>query len=98
MGLEVYNLNEPIFPDMELTHIAYTTSLGGGRGTSFVAQTFLELDSTKAGLETLSCRRSHHQEIYLTWVSAWRVALLGERVWQIAYSQMDWQVGLPFSL
>jgi hypothetical protein len=37
---------------MGVTHIAYTTSSGGGRGTSFIAQTFLELGSTKVDLVT----------------------------------------------
>ena len=50
---------------MGVTHIAYTTSSGGGRGTSFIAQTFLELDSTKAGLVTPSRRRSQYKKMIL---------------------------------
>jgi len=98
MGLEVYNLNELVFTGMAVTHIACTTSLGGGRGTSFVAQTFMELDSTKAGLVTPSRRRSPYKENYLTRASTWRVALLGEMAWQIAHCQMGWEVGPPMPL
>jgi hypothetical protein len=62
-ALKVYNSNELGLISTEATYIVYTTSLGGGRGTSTgaVAQTFLAL-----GLVTPSRCRSQYKKAYLT--------------------------------
>jgi hypothetical protein len=67
MGLEVYNSNELGFVATGVTYMEYTTSLAGGRGTSFgcVAQTFLELGPIEACLVTPSHWESQYKKLHL---------------------------------